>query len=173
MSLPVNIQMIGAIVLPNLGGIAGGIITKKNLNPWYENLKKPKCRPPNWAFGPVWTTLYSGIGYASYIAFKDGGGFTGAAKLPLLLYGTNLLANWAWTPIFFGAKDLDLALCEINLITVTAIGTGYLFYKINPLAGYLFIPYVAWLGVATWLNYRIAKDNPKKPNILKIDEKSN
>ncbi|KAL3269509.1 hypothetical protein HHI36_008575 [Cryptolaemus montrouzieri] len=171
MSYSANIPMIGAIILPNIGGFAGGFITRKNLRPWYENLKKPDVRPPNWAFGPVWTALYSGIGYASYLVYKEGSGFDGPAKLPLILYGTNLIANWAWTPIFFGAKDLKLALYEINLITATAIGTGYMFFKIKPLAGYIFIPYIAWLGLATWLNYSIARDNPS-PRIVEIEDKT-
>lgn len=170
MSISANIPLVGAILLPNLGGFAGGFITRNNLRPWYENLKKPGMRPPNWAFGPVWTSIYSSIGYASYLVYKEGGGFGGPAKLPLILYGTNLLANWAWTPIFFGAKQLNLALYEINLITATAVATGYMFYQIKPLAGYLFIPYVAWLGIATWLNYSIARDNPSSVTITELDK---
>lgn len=73
----INWPAIGFTILPNLGGIAGGILTRKNIDTWYASLKKPEWRPPNAAFGPVWTTLYSGMGYASYLVYRDGGGFSG------------------------------------------------------------------------------------------------
>ena len=46
-----------ATLLPYVGGFAGSFITRKNIPNWYEHLVKPSWRPPNWAFGPVWTCL--------------------------------------------------------------------------------------------------------------------
>lgn len=169
MPVQINWEALGAVILPNIGGIGGGVITKNSL-PWYEGLNKPSWRPPNYAFGIVWTSIYSSIGYASYLVYKEGGGFDGAAKVPLIVYGSNLLLNWAWTPIFFGAKRLDVALYEIQLINATALATGYLFYKINPVAGYIFIPYCAWLGVATLLNYVIWRDNKDGAKIKELKD---
>nr|AEE61826.1 unknown [Dendroctonus ponderosae] len=168
MSVKINWPAVGAVLLLNVGGITGGLITSKAL-PWYETLNKPKCRPPNWAFGPVWTSLYCGMGYASYLVYRDGGNFEGAAKIPLMVYGGNLLLNWGWTPIFFGAKRPDLALIEINLLNAAALATGYLFYKVNPTAGYLIVPYCLWLGVATALNFVIWRDNREIKESPKIE----
>ncbi|XP_050302262.1 translocator protein-like [Anthonomus grandis grandis] len=166
MPVQINWPAVVGTAIPNLGGIAGGIITRRNIKSWYEvQLKRPSWRPPNWAFGPVWTSLYCSMGFASYLVWRDGGGFEGAAKLPLMVYGSNVLLNWAWTPIFFGAKRIDLALYEMQLINVTAVATAYLFHEINPVAGYLIIPYCLWLSVATALNYTIWKDNKDDPKL--------
>lgn len=101
------VQIGAAVLLPNIGGWISGGITKHHIKSWYENLNLPKCRPPNYVFPIAWTTLYSGMGYASYLVWKDGGGFNGAAKFPLMLYGAQYALNMAWTPLFFGKKLLD------------------------------------------------------------------
>lgn len=86
------LKIAGAVILPNTFGIYYSTRPdyRKNLREWYETLKFPSYKPPNYVFGPVWTTLYSGMGYASYLVYKNGGGFNGAAKLPLALYATQL-----------------------------------------------------------------------------------
>ena len=54
-----SLAAVGATLFPFLGGLAGSAITRKNIKPWYEKIKRPSWRPPNWAFGPVWTCLVS------------------------------------------------------------------------------------------------------------------
>ncbi|KAI5756027.1 translocator protein isoform X2 [Diaphorina citri] len=154
-------QVAGAILLPNLGGITSSLLVRNEIKTWYETLKRPSWRPPNYLFGPVWTALYCGMGYASYLVWRDGGGFLGPAKIPLALYGTQLALNWAWSPIFFGLHKLDWALGEISVLWVTVAASGYKFHEVNKTAGYLMVPYLAWLTLATALNYVIWRDNPK------------
>ncbi|XP_058128278.1 translocator protein [Anopheles ziemanni] len=164
------VKVAGAVVLPQLGGFVNGYLTKTQIDGWYRNLNFPSFRPPNWVFGPVWTSLYAGMGYASYLVWKTGGGFDGAARGPLILYGTQLALNWAWTPIFFGMHQLKWSVVEILALTGSVAATGVAFYQVNKLAGYLFVPYFAWCAFASVLNYSIYKLNPPKESTATIEE---
>lgn len=103
----------GAMILPNLGGFVNGyLVSKPNIdNGWYASLRKPAYNPPNWVFGPAWTSIYSAMGYASYLVWQEG---RRAAEVTsnnlwvasLAVYGVQLAVNHAWTPVFFGKHDL-------------------------------------------------------------------
>lgn len=110
------VQIAGAIVLPSVGGfILNSVVGGSPSNDkWFEGLKFPSFRPPNWVFPPVWTALYSSMGYASYVIYKQGGGFKGPARIPLILYGSQLALNWAFIPVFTGAKNLKLVKIKLK-----------------------------------------------------------
>jgi len=148
---------VGFTVLPNVGGWAGGLITFKNME-WYKGLARPSWTPPDRAFGPVWTALYTGMGFSSYLVWRDGGGFEGAA-VPLGLYGAQLALNWAWTPIFFGLHSLKWSFVEILALYGAAAATTVKFFEVNQTAGYLMIPYMAWLTLASALNFTVYRKN--------------
>lgn len=152
------LPMIGAIALPHLGGIVGSRLYPAS-TPWYDGLKKSRLVPPNWVFPIAWTSLYTGMGYASYLVWKNGGGFSGDAKVPLVLYGSQLLLNWIWTPIFFGAHNVKGSLIDMAFLVPTAASCALAFNKVNNTAGLLMAPYVVWLAFASYLNLRILQLN--------------
>ncbi|KAG5313573.1 TSPO protein, partial [Pseudoatta argentina] len=171
MPVKINWSMLMATVCPNIGGWIDSYFVKKNIS-WYESLKKPKYIPPNWVFGPVWTTIYCTVGYSSYLVWRDGGGFEGAA-VPLSVYGLNLALNWSWTPLFFETHNIKLALYEIAALWISTAAVGVVFFHVNPTAGYLIIPYVMWNSFAATFNYVIYRDNKQPPAIEKAEGKKN
>ncbi|XP_069094962.1 translocator protein-like [Pleurodeles waltl] len=150
----------GFIAFPHVGGFFGWFFTRKNVPTWYESLKKPSWRPPNKMFPIAWSTLYTTMGYASYLVWKDLGGFNNRAMVPLGLYAAQMILNWTWMPIFFGAHRLKLALAEILCLDCVVILTMTSWYPINKTSTVLMVPYLGWLSLATALTYCIWRDNP-------------
>nr|XP_012223837.1 PREDICTED: translocator protein-like [Linepithema humile] len=168
MAWRMNWALLIAIIIPTIGGsIIGEVFVKKNMA-WYESLKKPKYNPPKWAFAFVWTALYCAMGHASYLVWRDGGGFEGAA-LPLSVYGVNLALNWLWTPLFFGMHQLKWSLYEVVMLDASTAALGIVFYPVNSVAGYIIIPYFVWVCYATLLNYAIYRNNKDLPEKIKND----
>ncbi|XP_072910146.1 translocator protein [Hemitrygon akajei] len=161
---PVWAQIAGFATVPHVGGFLGWYVTRSQVSTWYEGLKKPSWCPPNKAFPVAWTALYTGMGYASYLVWKEQGGFTREALVPLGLYGVQLALNWTWTPVFFGAHRLKLALANILCLHGAVIATMVSWYPINRTATLLMAPYLAWLTLASSLTYCIWRDNPGKKN---------
>ncbi|XP_059469207.1 translocator protein-like [Neocloeon triangulifer] len=158
--MPIVWEAIGASILPNIGGWAATPFTIKATKSWYKTLNRPPWAPPDWAFGPVWTVLYTAMGFASYLVWRDGGGFTGRGRTALALYIAQLILNWAWAPIFFGLHSIGGGLIDIVLLYGTAGVASIAMFRINRTAGYLMVPYMLWLSLATALNYYIWRNNP-------------
>jgi len=94
--------------------------------------------------------------------YKEGGDTTA-----LVLYSSQLLLNWLWTPIFFGQHNLKLASYEISALWVAVAACGLKFYTINKVAGLLFLPYQVWVTLATALTFNIWKENGDNPEPAK------
>jgi translocator protein len=73
----------------------------------------------------------------------------------IYLFGIQLALNAVWTPIFFGAKNLLLALVVIVFMWVFILKTILAFGKINRTASYLLYPYLAWVSFAAILNFSV------------------
>lgn len=156
----INWKAVGFTLLPFTGGFVGSRMTRGKIETFYKDLRKPAYRPPNWAFPVVWTSLYTCMGYASYMVYRDGGGFEGSARTALALYGGQLLVNWSFTPIFFGMEKLFWGFVNTAVLWGGVAVTMKSFYDINPNAGALLIPYQIWVTLAATLAYNIWKMNP-------------
>ena len=147
---------VPAIVI--VGGLMGVLSNSGFGNNWYAPLAKPSFQPPGWAFGVVWTTLYTMMGIALATILNQPK--SAERSRGLALFAVQLALNFAWSPIFFGGGMIDVALLVMLAMNVLVTATIISFWKVRPLAGALLIPYLLWLCLATALNHETGRLNP-------------
>lgn len=125
---------------------------------WYNTLNKPSWNPPNWVFGPVWTTLYTMMGIAAWLVWKKFG--FQKAKPALIAFLIQLILNGIWSQLFFGLKAPGWAFLEIFFLLAAILLTTVLFSKKVKAAAWLMVPYILWVSFAAFLNGTIWWINP-------------
>lgn len=150
------IPLVLFVLVTQMAGIVGGLFTAPAIESWYAGLIKPTLSPPNWIFAPVWTLLYLLMGVAAYLVWKEN---TKEKNDALFLFFTQLVLNSLWSILFFALKNPGLALFEIAILWSLILATLVKFLRIKKWAGYLLIPYLAWVSFATYLNFMIWRLN--------------
>ncbi len=146
------IKLVVSCAVPMLVGITGSLFTTADsLGNWYANLHKPPFNPPDWIFGPVWTTLYIMMGISVFLIWRKGIDDK-VVRIALACFIVQLFLNAIWTPLFFGLRSPLLGLIDIVLLLNAVIVTIFAFSKISRPAALLLIPYLAWVSFATVLN---------------------
>ena len=153
---------VPAIVL--LGSFSGWISNAGYGNAWFEALEKPFFMPPGWAFGVVWPILYVLLGIALAMILAEPP--SEARKKGLILFFVQLALNFAWSPMFFAAHAVQLALIAIFAMAAIAAMAARQFWNIKRVAGALMLPYLAWLCFAAALNAAINRLNPGADALL-------
>ncbi len=140
-----SLSLILFVVLVLGGGLVLGFLTTPG--EWYEQLVKPDFNPPGWIFGPVWTVLYVMVAIAGWRVWqRDRWGW------PMKLWWAQLVLNFLWTPIFFGAHQINLALVVILLLLAAILAFIAMARRRDHAAAWLFAPYAAWVAFASVLN---------------------
>jgi benzodiazapine receptor len=144
-----------AIIVCLAVGYSSSTVTKEGVETWYPTIIKPVFNPPNWVFMPVWTLLFILMGIAAGLVWDRIKNQNAEVKKALGFFLIQLALNAIWSYLFFGLKNPMLALIEIALLWLMIYETYLKFIKINKTAGYLLIPYMAWVGFAAILNASI------------------
>lgn len=138
------------------GGL-GAVATTPEIDGWYRTVAKPEWNPPDWVFGPVWTTLFVLMGISAWLVWKPAG-FKYAAT-PLSLFALQLILNVAWSWIFFGLHQIGWAAVEIVILWMAILATTIAFFRRSKSAGWLLVPYLSWVTFASLLNFTIWRLN--------------
>lgn len=148
------VKLIFFILIVEIVGSAGTIFTTPAISTWYATLNKPSFNPPNWLFGPVWTTLFLLMGVSLYLVWQQRKNKK-AVGLPFAVFTIQLILNVLWLALFFGAHSPFLGFIDIILL-IGAIGaTMWQFAKVSKPSALLLVPYLAWTIFAAVLNFNI------------------
>jgi tryptophan-rich sensory protein len=143
-----------AVLAVELVGASGAIFTAQGLASWYGTLQRPALAPPNWVFGPVWTTLFALKGGALWLVWRRIDAVTRAVRIAVALFVAQFVFNLAWSAAFFGAQNIALGLAVILALWVLIVATIWAFVRVDRRAALLLVPYLLWVSFATYLNYR-------------------
>ncbi|MCB2075016.1 MAG: tryptophan-rich sensory protein [Novosphingobium sp.] len=141
-----------------LGYLSAEVSMSGPENPWFAALNKPSLYPPPIVFGAVWTVLYTMMGFALAIVASARG--APGRGLAVAAFCVQLALNLAWSPLFFGARQITAALILLVVLDVAVVVTIVLFRRVRLAAALLLLPYLAWILFATVLNWEFRIANP-------------
>jgi translocator protein len=145
------VRLLAFVLIPLLVGAGSGFVTAAAVRDWYPTLVRPSFAPPAWVFGPVWTVLYCMMGFAAWLVWRKGGR-SAAGRVALGLFALQLVLNGLWSLLFFGMRAPGVALIEIVVLWAAIAVTLGAFRRVDAVAGWLLVPYLAWVTFATVLN---------------------
>lgn len=142
------IFIIGTELVGALSSLFSG-----DFSTFYNELARPPLSPPGFIFPIVWTILYALMGISAYLIFvSDSDTDIGEKKNALILYAVQLFVNFMWSIVFFRFENIAAAAVVLIILIILVIIMILRFKKIEPLAGYINIPYLIWILFALYLN---------------------
>ncbi len=149
---PVAVAALAAIVVAGLGASA------TDLGPWYYALHKPPWQPPDWLFGPAWTLIYGLIALAGVKAWSAARDRRQGLRI-VGVFALNALLNVGWSELFFHFQRPDWALLEVVAFWLSIVVLIVTAGSVSPVAGWLLVPYLAWVTFAGLLNLAVVRLN--------------
>ena len=141
------------ILVAEAVGALSALLTRSGTKAFQADVIQPSFTPPMWLFPVAWGILYAlmGIGAARvYLAPLSEHRSDG-----LRLYWLQLVVNFLWSIIFFNAQAYGFAFAWILLLLALILWMTLAFWRVDPLAGYLQIPYILWVTFASVLTFAV------------------
>ncbi len=151
---PVLIAFVLAMGVATLGALM------TDLGTWYKTLNKPSWEPPDWAFGPAWTLIFSLAALSAAFAWR-GAKTKADRETIILLFVLNAFFNVFWSALFFRLMRPDWALIESVFLWISVLVPLIYLRRFSLTSSWLLVPYLLWVTFATYLNYTIVKLNPQ------------
>ncbi|MFG1345128.1 TspO/MBR family protein [Xanthobacter autotrophicus DSM 431] len=149
-----RLRLLACLALVATVAAVGGAVTAPAIQGWYQGLAKPGWMPPNAAFPVVWTVLYLLMALALWRLW-DLVPSSPARRAAIGLFLAQLALNFLWSPVFFGLHAIGAGL-GIILALLVVLGLALCAaFRVDRVAGWLLVPYLAWVCHASTLNAAI------------------
>jgi len=143
--------LIGCLVVVYAVAFLGSIFTPGNTDSdWYDAIQ-PEVTPANWVFPVVWNVLFFLIAMSLYFCWNNS---RKKGKI-MWVFGINFVLNVFWSFTFFGEQNVSGAFVVLIALWLSIISMIYVAGKVDKKAGWLLVPYLAWVTFAGYLNYLI------------------
>lgn len=149
---PVLVAAAAAIAVAGLGALM------TDLGVWYQQLVQPAWKPPDWMFGPAWTTIFALAAAAGVQAWRQAPDRSSREWL-LALFALNGFLNVLWSLLFFRLRRPDWALMEVGLLWLSVLALMLVLGRYSRAAAWLLLPYLAWIAFAGTLNWATVQLN--------------
>ena len=151
-SRPIWIAAAAALAV----AVIGGLMT--DIGPWYMSLKQPAWKPPDWAFGPIWTTIFALAAAAGVIGWRRAPS-RAARETMLALFAANGFLNVLWSLLYFRLHRPDWSLIEVPFLWLSVLLLIVLLARFAKVAAWLLLPYLVWVALAAALNWQTVELN--------------
>ncbi len=153
MTKKIKTYILSILIALGVGGLSA-LSTRNNMS-LYRDIITPPLSPPSVLFPIVWTVLFILMGISAAIIYLDKDAKPADIDSALLTYALSLIVNFFWSIIFFNQRAFLLAFIWLLLLLFLIVRTIVKYYKINPTAAYLQIPYALWVTFAGYLTFAI------------------
>jgi translocator protein len=138
-----------AFALSYLTAGVGGALT--DIGPWYASLAHPPWKPPDAAFGAIWSVVFTLCAISAALAWQATQQADQRRRV-VVLFGLNALLNMAWSGLYFGLQRPDWALIEVGLLWLSIVALIVGLWSLSRWSSVLLLPYLAWVTTASFLN---------------------
>ncbi len=145
-----GLSLILTIIIFQCIGFAIGKLTQGGMSPWYLTIQKSPLTPPSVVFPVVWSILYCLLAVIGWFSWRNRQ--QAVYRKAFMLFGLQMVMNWLWSPIFFSAHAVGLALVWLILIAAITARLVAVLYPAKRLMALLLLPYLLWLLFASYLN---------------------
>lgn len=166
------IGLLGFLAVAFGAAALGGYFTAESVRTWYKTIRKPTWNPPDWLFGPVWTTLYALMAVSAWLVQREARANSAATRSGALALGAwvhQLALNVTWSWVFFGQRQIGRGLGVLLALWFAIVETIWLEWRVSKKAALLLTPYLAWTTFAGVLNLRLWQLNRGRDSSLRSE----